>query len=507
MNISKPFYLLLMGVLFIGIVIGVVLTSQLDLPQRGVAHITVVDDITLGSTKGVSSELLNLQSTSRAFVQIAKEVVPTVVSIRITRHITASDLKKFHDQEGGPWDFFNRRFFRFRIPRDFRLPGGTGSGIIVHPDGYILTNTHVVENADEIKVTLYDRRSFEAEVVGVDPLTEVAVVKIDGRDLPTARLGNSDKLEVGEWVLAIGNPLELHFTVTAGIVSAIGRQMNVISDNFGIENFIQTDAVINPGNSGGALVNLRGEVIGVNTLIATRSGYYEGYGFAIPINLAREIMKDLITKGRVIRAYLGIAMLPVDEKTARAFHMEKPRGVFIDNLLEDGPAKRAGVKPEDILLAIDSLEVNAPNQVQTYIAEHDPGDVVVLTLLRKGQKIRIQVTLGEKEIKTTYKKPSRKPRKSYRNLGIEDVETVDRKMAEELGHPDLEGVIVRKLEAFSPAAEAGLLENDVILKINDRRIRSKGDFQAALKRLRQGQVAVFEVQRGDRQTHLFIEVL
>jgi serine protease Do len=341
--------------------------------------------------------------------------------------------------------------------------------------------------------------------VGVDSLTEVAVIKIEADDLPVANLGDSDKLQVGQWVVAIGNPLELRFSLTVGIVSAIGRQMRLINSNFGIENFIQTDAVINPGNSGGALVDLNGKVIGVNTAIATRSGFYEGYGFAIPINLAKAIMEDLVTKGRVVRAYLGIGMLAMDHLKAKAYGMEKPAGVFIDNLLDDGPAGQAGIQAEDIILSIDEVQVNQANQVQSLIAQKEPGEEVVVSVYRKGDYLDIPVILAERETGSPplyYSNEEEEPD----GLGLE-VRNLTRRDARDLGMSNSNGALVTKVVRFSKANYAGLYPNLVILRVNDQRIKNEDDFWNEMDKMKSGDVGRLFVRRPDAQTqHLFIEI-
>jgi len=264
--------------LALGVMLGLIISSGFDLTKQSQSSPTsgpapYDPNFQLGSQEQVPEKLLDLQGTSDAFVYISERVVPSVVSIQSTRLINTADVEKFHDRED------LRRFFRFKVPKEFRQQGA-GSGIIVSKDGYILTNVHVVDESERIRVVLSDNRAFEARMIGLDPLTEVAVIKINATDLPAVKLGNSDKTRVGEWVLAIGNPLELQSTVTAGIISAKERNIDIISDTYGVESFLQTDAAINPGNSGGALVNLRGEVIGINTAIATETGLSAGFGFA-----------------------------------------------------------------------------------------------------------------------------------------------------------------------------------------------------------------------------------
>ncbi|MDW7680568.1 MAG: trypsin-like peptidase domain-containing protein, partial [bacterium] len=352
-----------------------------------------------------------------SFSQVAARIIPTVVSIYCTKTISSSQLWERNILDNELWEFLGEKYFNISAPREF-IQKGSGSGIIVSNNGFMLTNLHVVENAETIDVKLSDNRSFRARLVGADPLTELAVIKIEETQLPAAKLGNSDSVRIGDWVLAVGNPLELNSTVTAGIVSAIGREIKIIDDNFGVENFIQTDATINPGSSGGALVNLKGEVIGVNTAIATQSGFSQGYGFAIPINLARQIMKDLIGQGHVIRSYLGISMQDVDEKISRALGMEYPRGVFVDHVQEGSPAWFCGLKEKDILIKVDQIDVNKGNIIQSLIAQKKPGEQVLLTVIRKNRSFDVKVILGQRN-GAKYSQSVNKAQQNFQNLGLQ----------------------------------------------------------------------------------------
>jgi serine protease Do len=277
---------------------------------------------------------------------------------------------------------------------------GSGSGIIISPDGYIVTNNHVVNKATSVKVGLSDNRTFIAKVIGTDPLTDIAVIKINAHDLPVAYLGDSDSLKVGQWVMAIGNPLGFTSTVTAGIVSALGRgSLNLINNNenrYGVEDFIQTDAVINPGNSGGALVDLSGAVIGVNAAIATPTGSYIGYGFAIPISLVKSVTKQLIAYGKITRGYIGVQINPVDDATAKAIGLDKPHGVIIQDLVPGGAASKEDIKPGDVILKIDDRPINQANELQSYVATKSAGAVVDLTIYRNGKVLDRKVTLKER---------------------------------------------------------------------------------------------------------------
>jgi serine protease Do len=451
--------------------------------------------IVLGS-QGAAERVQEARNFSEVFEKIAEALVPTVVYIKSTRTISTDDFERFHDRED------LRDFFRFRLPQEFRQLG-TGSGIIVSKEGYILTNVHVVERSDKIRVVLNDNREFDGKIIGMDPLTEVAVLKIASENLPVAELGDSDQCRVGEWVLSIGNPLELQSTVTAGIISAKERQIDILRNQYSVESFIQTDAAINPGNSGGALVNLQGEVIGMNTAIATETGYNSGYGFAIPINLARKIMTDLIQKGRVERGYLGISMQDIDEKRARALALPKPMGVFVDRVLEGGPAAAAGLRAKDVLLKINNQPVNKSNQVQAVVARKNPNETVQLTVLRRGSEMEIPVRLGQRE-NEALEIARRTASHQYEDLGI-TCETLSREQAREIGYLENLGVLVTKVERFSPADDAGLREQDIIIEIDDFPIYSKSEFQKVIRNLPTGAVAIFTVVRDDDRFHIFIE--
>ncbi len=442
-------------------------------------------------------------ATSSVFTRIAKAVIPTVVSINCIMMINASDLWDNQLDQKELQDFFGEKYLNLPVPRQFRQKG-TGSGIIISEQGHILTNMHVIEKAEMITVTLADNRSFDATIVGGDPLTELAVIKIPGKAFPVAVLGNSDSVQIGEWVLAIGNPLDLRSTVTAGIISAIGRDINIISDNFGIENFIQTDATINPGNSGGALVNLKGQVIGINAAIATQSGYSQGYGFAIPINLAKQTMKDLIRRGYVVRSYLGISMQDVNEKIARALKMNQPSGIFIDQVAQDSPAQMCGLREKDILIKVDNQIVTKGNIVQSIIAQKKPGDALSLTVMRNNRLLQISAVLGVRNdsqiIKLT--KSTSRP---FHNLGLA-VENISPLRSEELNLNIGQGILVTSVEQFSPAFDAGIQSNDIILEIDNRMITSVYGFENIIAELEEGNIYIFKMKRGDNTFHVFIEV-
>ena len=504
MKFFKSKWFSISGMVLAGIVIGIIFASNFNITPTGFASRNTVP-VVLGSQSEPSKAILDLQATSKAFTAVSKELLPTVVSIATSQIVKSSS----NDDTWPPFwkDFFGNPSRKSQPQRLQSL----GSGVIVNKDGYILTNNHVVENADDITVTLYDNRRFNASVVGSDPLTEVAVIKVDGDDLPVARLGNSDKLEVGEWVLAIGNPLFLNSTVTAGIISAVGRDINIIQDesasdsggSYAIENFIQTDAAINQGNSGGALVNLSAQVIGINTAIATRTGGYQGYGFAIPINLAKKIMTDLIDQGYVTRAWVGIGMRPVTEAIAERFKLDRPRGVIIDQIMTDSPAHKAGLKTLDIILKLDGEEVDRGNQVQNTIALKNPDDVVVFTILRAGKEVDVRVKLGQRE---TGKEQAEKPEEDMLQLGLRVTDLSDEIRSQlDLSVQD-KGVVVTDVERYSAAADAGIQVRDLITRIEKQPIRRESDYRSAIKKFNKGDVVIFYLKRGNSEFHAFVKL-
>lgn len=502
------------GLIFIGVVAGLIFATNFDWTPEGLATRKEAPGKPEAAAEA-APEAEPVQAvqggfeTSKAFTAVAKSVLPTVVSI------STEKMVRTQSRDESFW-FFRDFFDRNQGDRqpEVQRQTGLGSGVIVSSDGYILTNNHVIEDVDDIDVTLYDNRTYSAELIGNDPLTEVAVIKIEAEELPVARLGDSDALEIGEWILAIGNPLYLYSTVTAGIVSAKGRALGLIQDqnaartggSYAIENFIQTDAAINRGNSGGAMVNLRGEVVGINTAIASQTGFYTGYGFAVPINLAKKIMDDLIDKGYVARAWLGISMRnePMRQEVAERFGLDRPRGVIIDSVMDDSPAGEAGLEPLDIILEIDGRSVNQSNEVQNLIALKDPRETVTLTVLRDRRERDIRVRLGQRE--TGRDTGSQTDEDQVTGLGIE-VETLTDEIAGRLGaYENDTGVLVTRVEPYSAAADAGFRRFDLIIRIEDEVIRNESDYRRVLRRLEKGKVAIFQVKRGNTESHLFPKI-
>ncbi len=485
----------------IGVLIGILLSANFGITQKGTA-LDIPDKVELGSNEEIPEDILNAKNISEASIAISKEVRPAVVSIATTETIRRR-------RSSAPRSPFHEFLPFFREPPEEYKRRGLGSGIIVSKEGYILTNNHVVKDADKILVTLIDKREFKAKVIGRDELTEVAVVKIEPDDLPVASLGDSEKIQIGEWVLAIGNPMALTSTVTGGVISALGRDVELIEQPYSIENFIQTDAVINPGNSGGPLVNLSGEVIGINTAIQTERSLrtYIGYGFAIPINLAKKVMEDLITHGRVVRGFLGIAMLPIDEATAKGFGLERPIGVLIDDVFPNTPADKAGLKVEDVIVEIDGQRVDRINQIQDKVARKRPGDRIKIKIIRDADEKTVEVVLGEKEDFADVL--ASKEGAQIKDLGL-SVRDLTREDAQRYRYEGEEGVIVNDVARYSPAYEGEISRGDIILEIgvgkNKDKIKSVSDFEKALEKRNDDEVIVFRILRDGRKMFKTVEL-
>jgi serine protease Do len=474
---------------------GVLVASSLDFTHFGYAQGTQA----AATAKPVVQQIRPTVDGGNAFVAIAEHVTPAVVAIQTVRDPRESDNASPRMRGRVPpglEDFFNQFGPQRPVPQE-----ASGSGFIVTPDGYILTNNHVVADADRVTVTLTDERVFKAKVVGRDPTTDVAVIKIDGHDFPTLTLGDDAQAKVGEWVLAIGNPLELNFTVTAGIVSAKGRGgrelAGLLRNQYAISDFIQTDAAINPGNSGGPLVNIRGEVIGINSAIASPTGYYAGYGFAIPITLAKGVMDDLIKYGKVRRAVLGIAIADVDPDDAAAAGLKTIAGVKVGGFTPgDGssPGEKAGLEVGDIIVAADGKPADRVSTLQRIVRLHQPGQTIQLDVMRFGTRKSFQVKLTEApsdEQMAANEVNSEKPNGgiSAEKLGIE-VEPVTDDMVREANIPETDrGVRVADVAPAGPAHDK-LLPNDIIVAVlypePRHDVHSVADLQAAVAKVKSG---------------------
>jgi serine protease Do len=414
-----------------------------------------------------------------SFAPIVKNAQPAVVSIASTKVVKISGgdegLSPFFD------DPMFRRFFgdgpqdRFGEPRAQR-EHGLGSGVIVSPDGYILTNNHVIEGADEIKAYTSDKREMKAHVIGADPKTDIAVVKVEAKNLPTLPFADSSQAQVGDIALAIGNPFGVGQTVTMGIISATGRGNLGIED---YEDFIQTDAAINPGNSGGALINTSGQLIGVNTAILSRAGGNQGVGFAVPSNLARAVMNQLLRNGKVARGYLGVMIQPVTSEISKAFNLPDARGALIGEVAPDGPAAKAGLAQGDVITELNGQHVDDSRELRLKISQLAPGSSVKLKLLRNGNPHEVAITLGElpnEKVAANGKKPE-----SDWLEGL-SVENLTPQIARQLELPSgASGVVVTDVQNGSRADDAGLRRGDVIQQVNRQQVKNVAEFERAMK--------------------------
>ena len=497
---SVALSLLLVGV---GVILGLVVASDLGWLPFGHA----VPDVPTATKPAVVAP--PAAGSDRNFVEVAKAVTPTVVNISTTR---ISRLPEGH-AGGAPFDdpsfkrFFGDELFRrFEAPKD-RRERSLGSGVIADANGYIITNNHVVSKADEIRILFSDKRSLTAKVVGTDPKTDIAVIKVDAKDLPTIPWADSDKLQVGEYVLAIGNPFGLNQTVTMGIVSAVGRANVGIAE---YEDFIQTDAAINPGNSGGALVNARGELIGINTAIFSQSGGYMGIGFAVPSNMVRSVMDQLIKGGKVVRGYLGVSIQELTSDLARQFGVTETRGVLVSDILADSPAKRAKLERGDVIVEFDGRAVENPTQFRNLVAQTPIGKKVRVKFLRGGKERDLEVTIAEQP-KTIAQSESPEEeggeaRASGAFAGM-DVRELTPELARRFNLPreGKGGVIVARIAEGSPAGEAGLQGGDLLTEINRKPIANLRDFQSVTGSLAAKEPALVLVIRNGRNFYLTIK--
>jgi Do/DeqQ family serine protease len=429
---------------------------------------------------GASSEV------PTSFADVAEKVTPAVVHIRSTQRMTRQD------NSADPFREF------FGIPRNYGPSQSSGSGVIVNSSGYIVTNNHVVQGADMVDVTLNDNRTFKAEVIGTDPDTDLALIKINQTDLPFLAFVDSDHARVGEWVLAVGNPFNLTSTVTAGIISAKGRNINIINNNrsveelqaqgnTAIESFIQTDAAINPGNSGGALVNMNGGLLGINTAIASPTGAYSGYGFAVPSNIVSKIVEDLIKFGVVQRGWLGVMVGSVNSELVKELDLEVNEGALITGFAEDGrsAAKAAGIKENDVVVKIDDTPIRSSSALIETIGRHRPGDKVMITVNRQGKEITYPVVLKNREGNVDVVKPEE--RSGIAALGL-DVEEVDVKALKQL---DLKnGVRIKKLGNGKLARSTDIREGFIVTKVNDVPVKSVKEFNEEIKKKKAGELVI-----------------
>ena len=428
---------------------------------------------TYASETTISKKSMNiLTDLGQAMAEIAETVKPSIVNISTTRTV---------QMKGQVNPFFNDPFFRrffgdqFNMPKERKTPS-LGSGVIVTSDGYILTSSHVIQGAEEINVTLSDKREFKGKIIGNDPMTDIGIIKIDTDNLPAIPWGNSDSLRVGETVLAIGSPYGLSQTVTMGIVSAVGRANVGIAD---YEDFIQTDAAINPGNSGGALVNVKGELVGINTAIFSTTGGYQGIGFAVPTNMAKNVMDSLIDKGKVIRGWFGVTIQPLTPELAKQFNLKDDKGALIGDGIEKSPAEKAGLMRGDVIIEYEGKKIDEPTQLRNMVANTPPGKKVEVKIIREKKIETKQLTIGE--LPVDMQKISQG---TYDNLlkGV-SIQDLTPEIMTRFKLPDkLKGVIVSEVSADSPAHMI-LAQGDVIMEINRESIHNTKDYDTIVSRL------------------------
>lgn len=446
--------------------------------------------------------LQSLSQLSAGVAEVARTVTPAVVNISSTRIIKQKGEAASDPFFNDPFfrQFFGDQFFKQQLPPRERREQSLGSGVIVSANGYILTNNHVVEHASEIKVLMSDKREYSGKLIGTDPKTDVAVLKIEATGLPAVPWGDSDKLQVGEYAIAIGNPFGLNQTVTMGIISAVGRANVGIAD---YEDFIQTDAAINPGNSGGALVNVKGELIGINTAIFSQSGGYMGIGFAIPSNMVRAVMDSLIKSGKVVRGWLGVSVQEITPELAKQFGLSSTKGVLVTEAEAGSPAARGGLTRGDVITSFDGKAVTDSAHLRNQVAGTRVGKKVPVTLLRDKKELSLEVTIVELPAKVAKSQKEREATESVL-AGIE-VQDLTARLRKELDIPkDLNGVIISDVRQGSSGEAAGLQEGDLIEEVNRQPVRNFVDYTKATRKVKVGENVLLLVFREG--THLFVTV-
>jgi serine protease Do len=499
----KAKYLLLV---FAGIVLGAVVFSNFEF-RTGPDGIMLSNRPNFATAKNniENYPIQSLKSFNEAFVQIAESATPSVVTIFTEKNVPERSLS--------PFGFFGRPFDDFFGPQRGgpgsgrkNVKRGLGSGVIVTEEGYILTNNHVIDEADQIYIRTYDNRRIDAKVVGKDPKTDLAVIKVNAKGLKPIIIGDSDKLRVGEWVIAIGSPLgeTLARTVTQGIVSAKGRANVGLAD---YEDFIQTDAAINPGNSGGPLVNVNGELVGINTAIASRTGGFEGIGFAVPSNMAKQVLTSLITSGKVSRGYLGVTIQDIDENLAKGLNLEKAGGVLVGTVIEGSPAAKSGMRTGDVILDFNNTRVTGSAELRNWIARQEPGTSVIMRGLRDGRPISFTVRLEAlpvKELATSSASPSQPLQPSLLGFRAEELTA---QAAARFNLKAGEGkVVITSIDPSSNAGMAGIRPGDVILSVNRQSVTSFAAYAALVRNVKQGDLLFLLVDRGGSRIYFAFNV-
>lgn len=492
--------------LTVGMFLGVLLVSNISPDIIDGVFAANREDI--GAKQPPLKQMDAMKILNESFNKVSEATLPSVVSIEVKakRSNRNGRMQEFFEFFGAP---------RGQQEDDENLIMGNGSGVFISEDGYIITNNHVIEDAVEIKVMTNDRKEYEAELIGTDPLTDLAVIKIDGENLPAAHFAEIENVKTGEWVMAVGNPLGLNSTVTTGIISAIGRgQLNLNRDRYSVEYFIQTDAAINPGNSGGGLFNMDGSLVGINTAIATRTGNYIGYGFAIPVDLVESVVYDLIEDGKVDRGYIGVSIKSVeDDVMAEALGLDGVYGVKIEGVLEGSAAEDAGLEIGDVIVALDGEKLVTSNELQSKVAQKRAGDKVELTIIRDGDKMMKTVRLrsrdgnddfasadtGENEIKKLENEPL-----NFKEYGF-SIEPINERVKDEyeIDH----GVLISKVERYSIASDRGLFPNGVIIEADRKEIKSTSQLKEIFESKEAGKPVLLQVKYPEVTRLIAIQIV
>jgi serine protease Do len=485
-----------------GIIIGIVVASNMGWLPSGTAGPEPVPSPIIRPVATAPQPPM-AGGSGKNFVEIAKSVKPAVVNIAASR-----SGKSGEGPHGSPLDdpffrkFFGDEFFKRDAPQREPRERGQGSGVIVEANGLIITNNHVVSKADEIRVFLSDKREFKGKLIGTDTKTDIAIVKIEATGLPTVPWADSDQLEVGEYVLAIGSPFGLTQTVTMGIVSAVGRASMGIAE---YEDFIQTDAAINPGNSGGALVNVRGELVGINTAIFSQSGGNMGIGFAVPSNLSRTVMDQLVRTGTVVRGWLGVAIQDLSAELATQFGITDTKGVLVSDVMEDSPAKKAGFERADVITEYDGKPMDSPTHLRNAVAQTPIGKKVSVKLIRDKKPKTIEVTIVEQP-KSLGQPGAEESRESAAPTGILsdiDVRELNEELASRYGLKASDrGVVVIRVKSGSTAEEMGVREGDLILEVNRKAVSSLKSYEQAASGLAKDQAVLLLIKRKGQAIYL-----
>jgi len=483
-------------IIWIGIIsflLGIIVTGYVFvyLPDKQAARTSIFDAETPALTSSLNAAPAHPSPELRAdldFVSIAEKVGPAVVKIVAER---MDKVRGFGPEDQMPFDDFWERFFGRPRQREQEVPSrAQGTGFFLSEDGYLLTNYHIVENAVDVKVTALQGQDYKAKIIGTDPRSDLALLKIEAKGLPSIQFGDSEQLKVGEWVLAIGNPYGLEHTVTSGIVSAKGRQLGTGGNVPEYQDFIQTDAAINRGNSGGPLVNMKGEVVGITSNIFSPSGGNVGLGFAIPANMAKKVVAQLKEKGRVVRGKIGVVITPITEDDKDAFKLKDKKGALVNSVEEDGPADKAGIKQYDVIVEVDGEKVESPNELKFRVADVEPGTKVNIGVIREGKEQTFTVKV--EELDPEGKKEE--PKASDKDLGF-SVRELTPNLARRYGLTTQEGLIITQVKRSSEADRKGLAVGDIIIEVNRRRVTTVDNLEKLMDKVASGEAIILLLRR------------